>query len=179
MAFGMVAIALPGVHGCGGSKGQGGGGGVKGDILIARGKVSSRGSTPFSLLVLETTAGKLYVIEPSQVADELRSLDGMDVSIRGMVVPQAEDEHLALDVIDYELLALSSGEVPIVGYIRPGGMIEDTNLVTGIIDGDFKDLLGTFVGAKVWIVGVVMQSIDRPEATYRVILVTEYGVIRP
>jgi hypothetical protein len=179
MTFGMMAIALSGVYGCGGSKGQNGNGGAEGDILIVQGKVSSRGSTPFSLLVLETTAGKLYLIEPSQVADELRALDGMEVSVRAKVLPQHQDEHPALDVIDYELLALPSGEVPIVGYIRPGGMIEDTNMVIWVIDGDFQDLLSSFVGSKVWIVGVPMQSVDRPEGTYRTILVTEYGVIRP
>jgi hypothetical protein len=175
----MIVMALPGVYGCGGSKGQNGHGGAEGDILVVQGKVSSRGSTPFSLLMLEAREGKLYVIEPSQVADELRSLDGMDVSIRARVVPQAEDEHLAIDVIDYELLRLPSGEVPIVGYIRQGGMIEDTNLIIWVIDGDFQDLLSSFVGSKVWVVGVPMQSIDRPEGTYRVLLVTEYGMIRP
>ncbi len=179
IAVGMIALAFPGLLGCGGSKGQNGDGGAEGDILVARGIVSSRGGTPFSLLVLETTAGKLYLIEPSRVADELRSLDGMEVSVRAKILPQAEDEHLAIDVIDYDLLALSSGEIPIVGYIRPGGMIEDTNMVIWILDGDFKDVLATFVGAKLWVVGVSMQSIDRPEATYRVLLVTEYGVIRP
>ena len=179
VALGVVAVTLPGVLGCGGSKGQNGDGGAEGNILVAQGRISSRGGTPFSLLVLESTAGKLYVIEPSYVADELRSLDGMEVSLRARVLPQAEDEYLAIDVIDYELLVLASGERPIVGYIRPGGMIEDTNGVVWILDGDFKDVIATFIGAKLWVVGVSMQTIDRPVATYRVLLVTEYGVIRP
>lgn len=179
LLLGLVASVLAAVNGCAGSKGNGGEGDVEGDIVVVRGKVSSRGSTPFSMLLLEAVDGKTYAIESSPLADELRSLDGMDISIRGEVVPQSAEQLVTLDVISYELLELPSGETPIVGYIRAGGMIEDSNLVVWVIDGDFADVLKNFVGAKIWIVGVPRESIERPDGTYRVIFVTEYGVIRP
>jgi hypothetical protein len=174
----MIGLGILLAAGCAGSQGNGGKGNVEGDVIVARGKVSARGSTPFSMLLLEGADGKMYAIESGALTDELRNLDGMDVSVRGTVVPQT-GEHVTLGVISYEILALPSGETPIVGTIRPGGFIEDTNLIVWVIDGDFAGVLKDFVGAKVWVVGVPMESIERPEATYRVLLVTEYGVIRP
>lgn len=173
----MVAAITVALCGCGGSSGQGGSRSVD-EFVVVRGKLTELGGTPFSLLALETQSGKVYMIEQSSLAEELRTLTEMEVSVRGKVLRDSADEP-ALDVISYDLLALPSGEVPIVGVIRSGGLIEDTNLVTWVIQGDFETLLQTFVGAKVWIVGVPMQSVDRPDATYRAILVTEYGVIRP
>ena len=174
-----VLASVFGAYGCGGTQGQGGDGDVEGNVVIVTGEVSSRGGTPFSLLLLETRAGKIYLLEPSYLAEELRNLDGMQVRVRGSIVPMPEEQHDGLNVISYELLALPSGENPIVGVIRPGAMIEDENLVTWVMEGEFHDILSSFVGAKVWIVGVPMEWIDRPEGRFRVIQVTEYGVIRP
>jgi len=178
LALAMFASVF-GVYGCGGTQGQDGDGDVEGNIVIVTGVVSSRGGTPFSLLLLETRDGNMYVLEPSHLAEELRNLDGMEVRIRGSIVPMPEEQHDGLNVISYELLALPSGETPIVGVIRSGALIEDENLVTWIMKGEFHDVLSSFIGAKVWIVGVPMEWIDRPEGRYRVIQVTEYGVIRP
>jgi chloramphenicol 3-O-phosphotransferase len=173
---GLAASMLLGA-GCAGSKNDEQGD-AEGAIVVVRGKISSQGSTPFALLVLEGSDGKSYAIENSHLADELRSLDGMEVTVRGSVLPRSA-EHVTIDVISYEILALPSGEIPIVGYIRTGGLIEDSSLVMWMIEGDFADLLRNFVGAKVWVVGVTRETVETPEARYHVILVTEYGVIRP
>lgn len=178
MASALCAVTIVG-SGCGGMKGQNGDSGEETRVVVLRGKVSSQGSTPFSLLMLEASDGKVYTIEPGAVADELRALADMDVSVRAKVIPRSEEQYLALEVVSYELLALSSGEIPIVGYIRPGGLIEDTNMIMWVIEGDFSAVLKTFVGSKVWVVGVTQASTLRPDGfTYKVILVTEYGVIR-
>jgi hypothetical protein len=175
----LVAMGFA-VCGCGGTKGQNGAGGEEKRAVYLRGKVTSHGSTPFSLLMLQATDGKVYAIEPGQIADELRSLADMEVSVTATVVPQPEDQYPALEVLSYELLALPSGEIPVVGYIRQGGLIEDSNMTLWMIKGDFDTVLNTFVGSKVWVVGVTQESVLRPDGTtYKVILVTEYGVIRP
>jgi hypothetical protein len=113
--IGVLVIAVLGMYGCGGSKGQGGGSGE--GIVVVNGKVSSRGSTPFSLLMFEASDGKTYTIVATPLAEELRSLIGMDLSIRARVVPQVNDDNPTLDLISYDLRALPSGEIPIVGYI--------------------------------------------------------------
>lgn len=166
--------------GCGGRQGQAGdSGGIDDGIVITNGKISTRGSTPFSLVMLEATDGTLYFVQSSVLGDELRSLVGMDVSVTGRVLPSDDVENPTIDVISYELLALPSGEVPIVGIVRPGGWIEDNNMVQWILEGDFAGVLRTFVGAKVWVVGVNQRWENRKDSVARVILVTEYGVIRP
>ena len=177
MVAGAVLTAVTVAGGCGGMKGQGDG--QEARVVVLRGKVSSHGSTPFSLLLLESSDGKVYSIEPGEQADELRALADMDVSVRARVIPKAEDQYPGLEVLSYDLLALPTGEVPIVGTIRSGGLIEDSNMVMWIIEGDFAAVLKTFVGSKVWIVGVTQESRLQPDGmTYKVILVTEYGVIR-
>jgi hypothetical protein len=173
----VALMVLLSAWGCGGTKGQGDGGDV-GKIVAVNGRISTRGSTPFSVVMLEAADQKTYIIEQSPLADELRSLDGMEVFVRASVITRPEDQGPTLDVISYDLRALPSGDIPIVGYIRPGGFLEDDSMIIWKLDGDFAEILRTFVGAKVWVVGVDQPNVDTPDGTtYRVILVTEYGVI--
>jgi hypothetical protein len=171
----IASIAL----GCGGPKTQQD---TNSDGTVhVRGRISVRGSTPGSLIVLEGQDGKLYEVQASAVGEELRSLDGMNVFVEALVLPGAEQQEPVLSVRYYDLLALPSGETPIVGYVRASQdevWLYDQNEVAWLISGQFVDVFSTFAGAKVWVVGVTQRKLDTRVSSVRTLFVTEYGVIR-
>jgi len=175
----VVWCGLVALLGCAGRQGQqGNNNGIEGKLIVARGTISTRGSTPFSMVMLEASDGRIYVIQSSLLGDELRNLVAMDVSVTGKILHNPSFDEPLLDVVSYDLMSLPSGEVPIVGIVRPGGWIEDDNMMIWMIEGDFAQILHTFVGSKVWIVGVNQRWVNTASGSHRAIAVTEYGLIR-
>ena len=171
----LIVLLLFGVA-CGG-KGKGGG-----DEVTLTGSVSRRGSTPMSALVFETKDGQSYIIEASYLGEELASLEGMELAVTGKFVSTLKDGTKVFSVVYYDLLTLPSGERPVVGIIRyaeDAVYIRDHGDVVWLLRGEFEDVLKTFNGAKVWVVGTTMQRVNTAVGAMRVILVTDYGVISP
>ncbi|MFQ5510732.1 MAG: hypothetical protein ACE5EO_02685 [Candidatus Krumholzibacteriia bacterium] len=170
------------VVGCGGRAAHDPG--ERGDgVIDVNGRLSRRGSSPFSLMLLRSAAGRTYMIQSSRLGDELRALDGMDVAVSGFLVPNDENVPV-IAVRRYDVLRVPSGEKPLVGIVRASRAgnnaiwIVDDNDVQWNLRGDFREVLMSFVGAKVWVTGIVERSINVGQGSMRTILVTEYGVIR-
>lgn len=177
VAFLLVAV---GVLGCGGSKTHDGRN-ADGTVTV-RGKVSVRGSSPGSLILLEGDDGKLYQIQASAMGEELRNLSGMDVYVEAVRLPEYEQLEPVLAVRHYDLLRLPSGERPIIGIVQVNAdnvWLLDENYVRWVVIGEFQDVFQTFPGAKVWVVGVTKQTLDTRQESIRTLHITEYGVIRP
>jgi len=176
----MLAVLLGGV-GCGGSK-SGNGNGSSDETIHVKGTISLRGSTPFELLLLKAEDGKVYMIDSSPDAIELKRLVDMDVAVTATVLPDVGGDAPALSVYSYELLPLSTGERPVVGVIYATSpdavylMGDDGN--TWKIDGEFEMIFSGFSGAKIWIVGDIGTSINTARGNARSIYVTQYGMIR-
>lgn len=173
--------------GCGGQASSDGSGEVDAGnrTVDVTGKLSRRGSTPFSLMLLQSSDGTTYMIQSTRIGDELRSLDGMEVAVTGVLVPN-EEEVQVLSVMSYDLLRVPSGERPVVGVVFSDARasagtpvwLVDRNNVYWSMRGDFEDVLKEFVGAKIWVTGVVQRSVNTGGASVRSIFVTEYGVLR-
>jgi hypothetical protein len=183
LSCGLTLAALL-VAGCGGTKSGNGGSDA---VVEARGVVSMRGSSPFPFVFLQTGTGTGFVIEASDIGDELRQLEGMEVSVFGRVLPDIEGETPMLRVEDYDLVRLPSGERPLIGVIGAGSLtnevdtqvwLRDKSEKVWLIEGDFASLLLGFPGAKVWVVGVAKPTSSPGGRTYQTLIVTEYGVIR-
>jgi hypothetical protein len=181
--FCVLVLSVGIAVGCGGGKSQKGDGESEpqGDVVVD-GKVSLRGSTPFTLLLLEGKDGTNYMIESSRVADELKQLEGMDITVTAKVLPHIESDAPALSVRDYDMLPLPTGERPIVGVITsyPPDIVylNSKDGTIWSIKGDFRSILLDYTNAKVWVVGDRLQpsaSVDRGD---REIYVTQYGVIK-
>ena len=177
----MAAAVL--AAGCGGNKGRDGdGGGPQDEEIVVDGRVSVRGSTPFTLLLLEGRDGTMYMLESSRMAEELKQLDGMDITVTARVLPNIEGESPALSVKTYDLLPLPTGERPIVGVIlspSPGQVfLRATDGMTWSVKGDFQSVLSGYNGAKVWVVGERNRGVPATSRDIREIFVTQYGVIR-
>jgi hypothetical protein len=180
VATGSVLLMLLAVAGCGGEAARGGDK-EDGEVTVL-GQLSRRGSTPFSMVRLQAKDGMSYWIQSTVLGDELRRLVGMEVAVTGRLVPNEEGENILM-VQYYDLLQLPSGEKPIVGIVRvrSGGpvWVFDDNDVQWSLQGDFREVLRSFAGAKVWVTGVVQKKLNVGQGAVRTLLVTEYGVIRP
>jgi len=177
-----ILTALLGFLGCGGEKGQKGSESSAGETVYVQGSVSLRGSTPFELLLLEANDGKVYMIDSSPKASELKRLDGMDVGVTAMILPDVGGDAPALSVQFYKLLPLSTGERPVIGVITVRSLDEvylyADDGSTLRIEGEFKTLFSSFAGAKVWIVGERRSSNVTPGGTIKTVNVTQYGIIK-
>jgi hypothetical protein len=162
--------------GCGGTRAVQGDGGDDNYVTIT-GDVKQEG-TSLAVVLFEARNGQLYMVQSSRVGDELRGLVGMSVQISGPVLREIEGIPV-ITVKWYEMLPLPTGERPIVGYVRQGGYIITDKDEIWKLEGDFKDVLASFVGSKVWIAGVVQKRLNTAQGSWRVIDVTEYGVISP
>lgn len=171
----MAALSLAG--GCGGKHGRDGEGREE---LEVTGTVTLRGSSPFPLVTIVTADGSLYLIQSSDLSDELRHLDGMKVAVTGRIT-EVKGESPILSVEWYDILPLPSGQRPIVGHIYGSppdrALLIDRDGTRYEITGDFTMVLADFDGAKVWVVGDVEFS--RIQLQVRTINVTEYGILRP
>ena len=175
--IGITVLAVS-VAGCGSKDGTGGGDGD--DSIRVSGQVTNRGHTPFSTPFFESKDGQVYAILVSDVADELRELQGMDLSISGRLASARDGELPTIEVYSYEILRLPTGEKPIVGVIAgspPDIWLVDEGGRRWIIAGDLHAVLLDFVGAKVWIVGDVDET--RSDKRASVLNVVGYGMIRP
>ena len=172
----IVSVAL---GGCGGTKGHGG---STGETVNVEGKVSLRGSLPFALLLLEAKDGMIYMIDTSPIADELKHLNEMVVSVTAKVLPEVKGDAPALSVVAYELLPLPTGERPLVGVVVSDSpdqvAMRAEDGATWLIEGEFKPVLLGFAGAKIWIVGDRPYAVNTGRGDVRSINVTQYGIIR-
>jgi hypothetical protein len=179
-----VTVSLAATAGCGGRKAKRAESFARaqaGDIVIVEGTLTLRGSQPHTLLVLETQSGEDVVIQSGDIQRELKRLAGMKVSVEGKVLPSIDGETPLVSAVAYELLALPSGEVPVVGVLT----VVDGACVLGLADGtrywirgEFSDLIRDFANAKMWVVGTVGDAAlpEKPEGTVP-IWVTGYGVL--
>jgi hypothetical protein len=181
----MVVIALLAAIGaCGGKKASKAGSidsaGV-GDVVTVEGTLSQRGGTPHTLLMLERADGGAVVIQSTEFQAELKSLSGMQVSIEGKVLPSIDGETPLVNATSYTLLALPSGEIPIVGVLRAGDgscLLTATDGDVYVIVGEFARVLGDFDGKKVWVVGTRSSaSAEGAPAGAKSLAVTGYGVL--
>jgi hypothetical protein len=152
-----------------------------GELVTVAGTLSLRGSTPHTILMIELADGGIVVIQSSTIQEELRTLAGLTVSIEGKLLPWIDGESPLVDAQKYQLMALPSGEVPLVGTVR----LQDGQCVLETADkklfwirGDFTDLIKEYEGAKVWVVGTVGDAAlpDKPEGSVPM-RVTGYGVL--
>ena len=177
LARGILAILLAAlVPACGAVKGRGH---DDGSVEI-EGTVSARGRAELGVAYLEATDGKVYILQQSNAAYEVRTLDGMDVRLRAIVLPETLRDMPILEVRSYELLALPTGERPIVGFIYaypPDNIVYlvDKGGLIYHIGGDFRRTLMDYNGAKVWLAGDIGFSATRLHE--RGIDVRAYGII--
>jgi hypothetical protein len=152
-----------------------------GETVTVAGTLSLRGSTPLTVLMLEVVDGTVVVIQSNELQEELRALAGMTVSVEGKLLPWIDGESPLVDAQSYELMALPSGEVPVVGTVR----LLDGQCVLEVADGksywirgDFADLLKEYEGAKVWVVGKVGDAAlpEKPEGSVPM-HVSGYGIL--
>lgn len=180
----VVAVALLAPFGCGGKKSSGAanfGDAELGEVVTVKGTLSLRGGTPHTFVMLETDEGGVVVIQPGELQMELRTLAGMRVSVDGRVMPSIDGESPLIDATRYELLALPSGEVPLVGKLSLRGeqcVLETADGKLYWVRGDFATVLKGYAGAAVWVVGTVgdVALPEKPEGSVP-IQVIGYGVL--
>lgn len=167
--------------GCGGSAGGKRDGESAGETIYVEGKVSLRGSQPFPLLLLEARDGRLYMIDASPKAEELKRLQDMAVGVTARVLPDVRGDAPALAIEAYELLALPTGERPVVGIVVGASPDHVTMRVDDgsvwLIEGEFKTVFLGLEGAKIWVVGDRRFAVNTGGGDIRSIHVTEYGII--
>jgi hypothetical protein len=177
----LVAFVIFGAVGCGGKKTSKTMSFEAGDLVSLEGTLSLRGSMPRPILILETDTAGGVVIQSRELQSELSSLAGMKVWIEGRILPAIEGESPLIDATDYRLLALPSGEVPVVGVLK----LQRDECVLHVdggqrywIRGEFTDLIRDFVGARMWVVGTAGDTAlpDKPEGTIP-LWVSGYGVL--
>jgi len=130
----------------------------QGQRVSVAGTLSSRGSTPFTTLVLETENGATVTIESQDDAlmTELRGLIGLNCEIEGTVMTPLAPGSPRIGATGYELLPLPTGELPIVGILS----LEDGECVLATRDGkrywirgNLAGAIREYNGARIWIVG--------------------------
>ncbi len=183
--IGLVAVfTLLAPAGCGGEKAKKTsslGDAEAGEVVTVAGTLSLRGGTPHTFVMLEMDDGGVVVIQAGELHNELRALAGMRVSVDGKVMPSIDDESPLIDATRYELLALPSGEVPLVGKLSLRGgqcVLETADGKLYWVRGDFAAVLKGYDGSTVWVVGNVGDAAlpEKPEGSVP-IQVTGYGVL--
>lgn len=168
----IAVFASMALSACGGARHRG----DSDNYASISGEVLQEGQSSYAVVLIQADDGHMYMIQSSELGDELRNLVGMRVAARGPIT--GEMEGVPIVTLDwYDLLPLPSGERPIVGWVREGGYIVTENEVVWKLEGDFGDLLATFMGSKVWVIGVIMERVNSSQGSYRVLDVTDYGVI--
>ena len=147
------------------------------------GVVSLHGSTPFTILVLETGDGEPVPIQPHTPAlqHELTNLDGVRVALEGEVLPLLGPTLPRLDVDRYDILAPPGAGKPITGMItvENDACVLTTNHGKRYwIVGDLTAAMCQHIGARVWMVGKKGKRVDgeRPAGSTP-FTATGYGVI--
>jgi len=133
-------------------------GAATGDRVRIEGVLSTRGSTPFVIHVLETPDHAEITLKPhdADVETQLRSLDGLQVSLEGDVAARLDPAMPRLEVYSCALVSPPGGGSPVNGMIT----VEDGSCVLVTDDGKRLWLVGDLApalcqhsGARVWIVG--------------------------
>ena len=140
------------------------------------GTISVRGSTPATMVILETDDDEICTIQSSAITDELAVLAGVRVRVEGIVRSPGSDGPILLDPSDYHILTLESGETPIVGWITKMDedlFLTDKEAAEWRITGDLISILSGFEGSKLWVVGKKREM----DASSREIRVTGYGIL--
>lgn len=130
----------------------------KGQHVSVQGTLSMRGSTPFSILVLETSDGGAIEIDADDEAlrTELRGLVGLNCSVDGTVATPTSPGSMRVIATRYELMPLPSGELPIVGVLSTEDgecVLETKDRKRYWIRGDLAAAIRQYDGARIWIVG--------------------------
>jgi hypothetical protein len=154
-----------------------------GTRVRVEGTISLRGSTPFTILVVEMEGGEVAAIESRSagIQSELRSLASLRAAVEGTVLPRLDGGMPRLDADRYELLRLPGGERPVVGLLEVEG--EACVLTTREgkrywVLGELAAALREYAGARVWIVGLKSDAPDAPRPKKSTPFTpTGYGVI--
>jgi hypothetical protein len=177
----IAAVFLSGLvfTGCGGRNSQKS---ARKDMLKSgtqvemTGVISVRGSTPSTMVILETDDDEICTIQSSSIGDELGRLSGVRVRVEGTVRSPGGDGPILLEARDYHILTLESGETPIIGWIAKMDedlYLKDKEATEWRITGDLVSILSGFEGSKLWVVGKKREM----DASDREIRVTGYGVL--
>jgi len=165
--------------GCGGKNSQKAASetGLKsGTFVEMTGLLSVRGSTPNTMVILETDDDEICTLQSSPITDELSHLSGVRVRVLGTVRSPGGDGPILLEPSEYHILTLESGETPVVGWItkKDGDLyLKDENDTEWLITGDLISILSGFENAKLWVVGKKREL----NASEHEIRVTGYGVL--
>jgi hypothetical protein len=129
------------------------------------GVVSIRGSTPFTILVLEIADDAIVTLNPhtADLDQQLRSLDGLRVAVEGDVMPPLHPGTPRLRVERYTLLATPGGGDPIIGVVtlEAGACVLTTDDGKRFwILGEVAPALCEHAGARVWMVGKKVKHGD-------------------
>jgi hypothetical protein len=155
-------------------------GNTVGEVVRYDGTLSLRGSHPYPQLVLETKDGAVIHIQSKTLQAELKSLQGMHVSLEGEVLTPMEKTYApVMDALRYDMLRLPTGELPLVGTV----MVIDGDCIlterTGRrywMRGDLVPILREYEGERVWVVGTKGAAPNPPQNTTPY-WVTGYGVL--
>ncbi|MFH1756052.1 MAG: hypothetical protein ABIA59_10175 [Candidatus Latescibacterota bacterium] len=147
-----------------------------GTAVELAGAISVRGSTPATIVILETDDDEICTMQASPITDELARLSGVRVRVQGIIRSPGKDSPMLLEPSDYDILSLESGEMPTVGWIAKAGdnlLLKDKEGIKWLITGDLISILSGFDGAKLWVVGKKQEL----EESKHEISVTGYGVL--
>lgn len=147
------------------------------------GTMSIRGSTPFTILVLETNDGEELTLGASSpdITQALKNLGGMRVSVEGEVLTLMGPTLPRLRVERYDILPPAGAKDPVVGVatVENGACVVTTDEGTRYwIVGDLASALVEHAGARLWMVGKKTKRADgnRPSGSTP-FTPTGYGVI--
>jgi hypothetical protein len=137
-------------------------------LTEAKGRVVNGGTARFPITSLVSEDGSATRLGGA-LLDELRTLSGAELSVRGVMSSGGTDR--SLDVREYEVLAID-GQRPHVGtvLVRDGGVWLASSDTLRLVPA--LDALRQRAGAKVWVVG----TLDSAGGELRV---QSYGVIAP
>lgn len=151
-----------------------------GDNVLVEGTLTLRGTMPHPDMILVMDDGVEVIIESKELRDELRNLGGLPVAIEGKMKSMRNDIP-RVEAKRYEILRLSTGEIPLVGilYVDDDALLlAATNGKRYWIRGDLVGVIGDYVGARVWVSGSLGDAgaARQPPGTIAY-WVTGYGVL--
>jgi hypothetical protein len=151
-----------------------------GELVRFEGTLALRGSQPFPMLVLELDDESTVRIESKTIQRELESLASMNVSVEGDVMPPI-DKMPVINVTRYDMLRLSSGELPVVGVVSIVGdntILTERNGTTHWIRGTLLPIIRDYSGARIWVIGALGDETAPGEPRgAKSYWVTGYGVL--
>jgi hypothetical protein len=154
-----------------------------GDRVRVDGTLSMRGSTPFTILVLENSDSSIVTVNSDDDAlmTELRSMVGLACGVEGRVVTPLTGNAGRISATSYQLLPLPSGELPMVGILEIENgecVLVDKQGKRYWIRGQLVAAIRQYLGARIWVVGerTDTDASDRPKKSTP-FTPTGYGVL--